>query len=80
MGFDATRIPLVCNAFGHMKYRVSDASLEELELLVNHENVSASELRRLLPRPFQAPKGWIRYLGTETVTVASPGASKQYAS
>ncbi|MGA3324679.1 MAG: DUF362 domain-containing protein [Terriglobia bacterium] len=72
MGFDAMQVPLVRNAFGQMSYQVSDASLEGSDLVVNHRNVSAAELRRLLPRPFQVPKGWIGHLGTETVTVESP--------
>jgi uncharacterized protein (DUF362 family) len=72
MGFDAMRIPLVTNAFSPMRYQVSDASLEGSDLVVNHRNVLAGELRRLLPRPFQVPNGWMGHLGTETVALESP--------
>lgn len=79
MGFDPTQIPLVRHAFDRMRYQVSDASLASVGLVLNYRNVSAWELRRLLPRPFCPPKGWIDHLAVGQVESPSAETKAGYA-
>ena len=58
MGFEPKAIPLVCEAFGHMKYPLCSSAPSQIAIEMNGKPIEEAQLRSILGRPFLPPRGW----------------------